>query len=213
MSKPTKAMALAALVAIAVYALMWVGYRQHWGWLDTMDSFALDNLHRYGIRHPGWVTCWNAYCNALSPKMFRLFGLVVAVIAVVRRHLRAALFLVISVGLSSTVTAVAKGLANRPRPATALVHSPSSSFPSGHAVGAMVGVLALLTVLLPLLHGSSRVAAIAVGAVVIVTIGFGRVALNVHNPSDVLAGWALGYLYFYLCLLLVKPTRQPAERH
>jgi len=27
-------------------------------------------------------------------------------------------------------------------------------------------------------------------------IGIGRVVLNVHYPSDVLAGWALGYAYF-----------------
>ena len=34
------------------------------------------------------------------------------------------------------------------------------------------------------------------GAVLVVAIGIGRVVLNVHHPSDVLAGWALGYAYF-----------------
>jgi membrane-associated phospholipid phosphatase len=40
-----------------------------------------------------------------------------------------------------------------------------------------------------------------------VAIGIGRVVLNVHHPSDVLAGWSLGYAYFVACLLMVPPTR------
>jgi membrane-associated phospholipid phosphatase len=34
--------------------------------------------------------------------------------------------------------------------------------------------------------------------------------LNVHNPSDVIAGWALGYVYFVGCLLLLVPWRVKA---
>jgi membrane-associated phospholipid phosphatase len=33
------------------------------------------------------------------------------------------------------------------------------------------------------------------------------VVLNVHHPSDVLAGWALGYAYFVACVLMVPPAR------
>ena len=47
---------------------------------------------------------------------------------------------------------------------------------------------------------------------VIVAVGVGRVALNVHHPSDVLAGWALGYAYVVLCLAVVHPRgERPAE--
>jgi membrane-associated phospholipid phosphatase len=114
---------------------------------------------------------------------------------------------VISVELSGLITEIAKYAANRPRPATALVSAPSTSFPSGHALGVMVGVLALLTIILPVIHRSLRVWLIAFGAVTVIAIGIGRVVLNVHHPSDVVAGWALGYAYFVACLLLVPPTR------
>ena len=42
---------------------------------------------------------------------------------------------------------------------------------------------------------------------IVIAIGIGRVVLNVHHPSDVIAGWALGYAYFVACLLMVPPSR------
>lgn len=195
-----------AVLAFAVYALMWVGYALQWEWLDTVDSSSLEALHGYGIRHPGWVDFWYVFCAAFGPAAFRLLGVVVIVIALVRRNLRSALFVVISLELSGLVTQVAKELAERPRPGSALVYAPSSSFPSGHAVGVMIGVLTLCTVALPLLRPRLRLVTMVAGAVIVVAIGFGRVALNVHYPSDVVAGWALGYLYVVACLFMLRPS-------
>jgi membrane-associated phospholipid phosphatase len=196
-----------AVAAVAVYALMWIGYALQWNWLTTIDSSALDVFYRYGIAHPDWVIGWNVFCTLLGPTVFRLLALVVIIVALVRRNLRVAFFLVISVELSGLVIEIAKRAANRPRPATALVTAPSSALPSGHALGVMVGVLALLTVLLPAVHRPLRTWLIGLGAVVVVLIGIGRVVLNVHHPSDVIAGWVLGYAYFVACLLMVPPSR------
>jgi len=115
------------------------------------------------------------------------------------------LFLVISVELMGFVTEVAKRIAGRPRPATAMTDAVSSSFPSGHALGVMVGVLALLTVAWPFTGQRLRMPLVVLGAALAFTVGFSRVVLNVHHPSDVLAGWALGFLYYLLCVRLVPP--------
>jgi len=134
------------------------------------------------------------------------FALALIVVALARRNLRVALFLVISVELSGLVTEAVKAAANRPRPAEALVHAPTTSFPSGHALGVMVGVPALLTVVSPVVRRPRPVWLIAVGAIVVIAIGVGRVVLNVHHISDVLAGWALGYGWFAVCALIVPPV-------
>jgi undecaprenyl-diphosphatase len=200
-----------AALAVAVYALMWIGYASQWNWLTTIDSSWLDVGHRYGVAHPGWVTAWNVFCTVLGPTAFRLLTLVVIIFSLVRRNLRVAFFLVISVELTGLITEIAKYAADRPRPVTALVSAPSTSFPSGHALGVMVGVLALLTVVLPVMRRPLRAWLVAFGSLIVIAIGIGRVVLNVHYPSDVVAGWALGYAYFVVCLLMVPPSRPVTE--
>jgi membrane-associated phospholipid phosphatase len=200
-----------AACALAFYALLWIGFEQRWTWIGAVDRRALDAMFAYGTAHPGWVLYWNLFCTVLGPTVFRLVALVLIVVALSRRHVRTAMFLVISVELSGLITEAAKAAANRPRPVEALVGAASTSFPSGHALGVMVGVLALLTLLLPVVRRPLRVWLVLVGALVVVAIGVGRVVLCVHHPSDVLAGWALGYSWFVVCLLLVPPATPVTE--
>jgi membrane-associated phospholipid phosphatase len=193
------------VVAVLVYATMWIGYAQNWIWLDDFDTELLQTFHNIGAKRPGWVSFWHVFCTVFGPNGFRLVALVLVVVALVRRNVATAVFLVVSIGLMGLVTEGAKHIAGRPRPAMALVFGSSTSFPSGHALGVMVGVLALLAVLWPYLSGRWRRVLVVLGGVLIVSVGVARVILNVHHPSDVLAGWALGYLYYLLCVRLVPP--------
>ena len=112
----------------------------------------------------------------------------------------------LTAGLSGPLIELAKHLADRQRPPTAMVFAYSLSFPSGHALGVMVGVLVLLTIAWPFVRPRLRGWLVVVGALIVIFIGVGRVVLNVHHPSDVVAGWALGYLYFLLCLWVIGWT-------
>jgi len=201
-------LAASVAAALAVYALLWTGHVLQWNWLSAMDSSALEALHRYGAARPRWVTGWDVFCTVFGPTVFRLLTLVVIVVALIQRKLRVALFLVISVELSGLVTEITKLAADRPRPEGALVFAHATAFPSGHALGVLVSVLALLTIALPVTRQPIRPWLIAGGAVIVIAIGVGRVVLNVHHPSDVLAGWALGYAYFVACVLIVPPARR-----
>jgi undecaprenyl-diphosphatase len=202
------------VVAVLVYAAMWIGYAQNWTWLDTVDTQLLQTFHNIGATRPGWVSFWDVFCTVFGPNGFRVIALVFVIVALVRRNVATPVFLVASVGLMGVVTEGAKFIAGRPRPEMALVYGSSTSFPSGHALGAMVGVLALLTVLWPSLTRRRRTVLAVLGGVLVVLVGSARVVLNVHHPSDVLAGWALGYLYYLLCMRLVPPRgiRAAAER-
>lgn len=175
------------------------------GWVSRFDWSLLNPAHDVGVKHPVWVRFWDGVSFALGPVPLRLLGTVAAVVELVRRNVRAALVLVACAPLSGLVTAAAKALAQRPRPATMLVAVPSWSFPSGHALEAMSALLALVAVALPALGRALGRVAVAVAALSVALVGVARVALNVHYPSDVLAGWSLGYLYCLVCLLVFRP--------
>jgi undecaprenyl-diphosphatase len=85
-----------------------------------------------------------------------------------------------------------------------LILESSSAFPSGHALGVTVAVLAFITLAWPHLHRAMRGPVAVVGVATVALVGLARVALNVHHPSDVLAGWALGLLYFLLCMTVLR---------
>ncbi|MCV7278065.1 phosphatase PAP2 family protein [Mycolicibacterium flavescens] len=201
-----------ALAALALYALLWIAVAQQWNWVTTVDSAALNPFHRYGSDHPGWVLGWDIFCTLLGPGAFRLATAVLIIVALIRRSFRLALFLFLTVELAGLVTELAKAAADRPRPDTAFVTALGTSFPSGHALGVLVAVAALLTVALPTVRKPLRGYLIGAGALIVIAIGVGRVVLNVHHPSDVLAGWALGYAYFVTCLLLAPPNRPVTQR-
>jgi len=88
-----------------------------------------------------------------------------------------------------------KALYGRPRPDLvpheAYVYS--ASFPSGHSTMSTAAFLTL-AMLVASLESKRRSKALAYGlaAFVVVGVGFSRVYLGVHWPSDVLAGWCLG---------------------
>ncbi len=197
------------LAAVALYALLWVGHRQHWGWLHAFDWALLNPAHDIGIKHAGWVWFWVVVSFVLGPVPLRLLGLVAGAFLLVRRRVRMGLLLLACGPLNGFITLVAKNLARRPRPATALVYATETSFPSGHALEAMCSLLALLTLWLPVMNSRrARVVAMVLAGMGVFAVGVARVALNVHHPSDVIAGWALGYVYFMLCLWAFRPESQ-----
>jgi membrane-associated phospholipid phosphatase len=197
------------VAAAAVYLALWVGWSMQWAWLNAVDVWGLGAFYRFGVDHPAWVTFWQVLCTVLGPTAFRIVGLVVIIVALRHRQFRLALFLVFSVELSGLVTEALKAAAHRPRPPTALVFAPSWSFPSGHALGVSAAVLALTVIVLPHVRRDRWGWVIAGGALTVLVIGFGRVVLNVHNPTDVLAGWAAGYVLFAASLLVL--SRSPVS--
>ena len=101
-------------------------------------------------------------------------------------------------GFALAVTLVKLEVA-RPRPPLpyAVMAVDGYSFPSGHALGVTTATLILAwTIARWLIHSwNGRIAVWMTAIVIIGGVGFSRVYLGVHYPSDVIAGWLLGAIW------------------
>lgn len=111
-----------------------------------------------------------------------------------RRHEPQRARLWIGLGLSTYALQIGiKAVVGRERPDLweHLVQTGSSSFPSGHALAGAT-FYPLLASSLSRVAPRWRVAWWVLGIGLGFFVGFGRLYLGVHWPSDVLAGWAMG---------------------
>jgi membrane-associated phospholipid phosphatase len=187
--------AAVALVLVAVpFALLLFLVQDKWHPLARADSGARDDLHSYAVDHGPFVTAMKALSTLGSaPVYIAVFAAVVGWL-LWRRLPRLALFVVVTVAGSSLLNQVVKVAVDRSRPVLPdpVAHANGMSFPSGHAQSAVVAYSVLLLVFLPVLRGAWRPTGVAVAVLMVLGIGFSRVALGVHYVSDVLAGYVLG---------------------
>ena len=110
------------------------------------------------------------------------------------------------------VTALLKIAASRARPdlLPQVVLETSFSFPSGHSTSAaaVFGILGWAAVR----YGASKPIVWVLVAVLVGLIGLSRIALAVHWPSDVLAGWLLGTGWLLICVSCLR-GKLPSRRH
>lgn len=124
-------------------------------------------------------------------------NLLLIFLLIVRKNQKAAtlVFLVAITGLG--LKFLLKALFERPRPANPIVEGITNfSYPSGHALMS-VAFYGLLILLLNEITSNWLVKRVVIftSVLLIFLIGFSRVYLRVHYPTDVLAGYLLGIIW------------------
>ena len=186
------AVALALVAVPGGLTLLLVDER--WASLLRVDNGARGSLHNFAVTHTGFVGAMQLISDFGSALSWQIVLVPVVGWLLWRRLPRLALFVVITAAGSSLLNTVVKTSVHRLRPVLThpVAHEPGSSFPSGHAQAAIVGYVVLLLVFLPILHGVWRRAAVTFAVLMVLAIGFSRIALGVHYLSDVLGGYFLG---------------------
>lgn len=100
---------------------------------------------------------------------------------------------------------VLKEIFHRSRPIGALVAETSSSFPSAHSVIAIAFYVFIFSLLAKnAKRRFSKYLLISVAIFISFLLGFSRLYLGVHYLSDVLAGYAIGYIWFLIGVYGIK---------
>lgn len=195
---------LFAFLTIAVFSGMTVSFDKN-GLLAIRD-FTTSDLS-FGR---GWLTTAARDITALGGDLVGGLVLLGALaFLLVSREAATALQLLAIVLSGRLIGAGLKLLLHRDRPQLVPhgVETYSTSFPSGHALMAVI-LYGSLAVLLTRDHDpGSKLVAAAFAALLIVLVGGSRVYLGVHWPSDVAAGWLAGLAWTAMGLAVAAQVR------
>jgi len=196
-----------AALCFVLFGLLALAVVQGWGPIarfddrgDPAQSWAVDS---------GWLhRPLRVVEDAFSTTGMAVQTAILAAVMWVKGHRRAAVFAVGVMVATWAATTVVKLVVGRERPEWQLADEllSSKSFPSAHAseVSAFAGVLIVLVAML-VRRGNLRRAAYAGVVLLAVLVGFDRILLGRHFPSDVVGGALLGAGFVLLGLAAYSP--------
>jgi undecaprenyl-diphosphatase len=157
---------------------------------------------------PAWVETALLDLTALGGST--VLGLMVTAVVgflVLQERYRTALVVAVTSASGELLNMVMKNLFLRPRPDVVphLRDVASSSFPSGHAMESAIIYLTLGAMLMRVAERRlTKIYCLGWALLLTFLVGMSRVYLGVHYPTDVLAGWIMGFVWASICWLVAQ---------
>jgi membrane-associated phospholipid phosphatase len=172
------------------------------------ESFAFDTnfllwLHQFA--NPSLDKLMLLITNLGNPNTVVIVAVINFLLLWWRRYRQEAKFFVLACLGALILNTGLKLFFSKPRPELwhRLISEKSFSFPSGHALGSMVlyGFIAYeLATHYP--HFAKVIYSFTI--ILIAAIGMSRLYLGVHWPTDIIAGYGVGFLWLMICITMLK---------
>lgn len=206
-------LAIAAVAAFGLglpFLLLAVLVRGRWDPLLRLDLAVARELNELARSSGALVRALDVVAVVFDPNVFRVAAVGIAVWLFVRHSPRLAVWTLVTSLVGALLGVLLKVVVGRARPALddPVAHAGGLSFPSGHALGSVVGCGVLLLVLTPLLSAAWRRVAWTAAVLIVLLVGFDRIALGVHYLSDVVAGWVIGVCWVALTAAVFEAWRR-----
>jgi undecaprenyl-diphosphatase len=136
---------------------------------------------------------------------------ILGAILVYQRNWRSLLYLLVTPVGSFLLNRTLKLYFHRERPHLWEVFSPdlSYAFPSGHTMASASCAIVLIVLAW---HTRWRWVVFTLASLFVLTIGWTRIYLGMHYPSDVLAGWLLAIAWSVFTLLIIQPNHRSLKQ-
>jgi len=194
------------------------------GEVNEDDTTALDNRILLAFRDeqglpigPRWLVQVIADLSALGSAVIATSVVVIATAYLMLSQRRRHALMIAACGLGApAVMEVLKQFHDRPRPSVVTPVDPTIglSFPSGHTLAA-TAIYLTLGVLIASAADRRRIKVFVMVIAVLLafTVGFTRVYLGAHYPTDVVGGWMVGLAWALFCggIARVLELRQKAR--
>lgn len=188
---------LFGIAALGFVALFW-GVTTNASWVKTFDQIVIQTV-RFP-QSPWKNTLVMGYTTCFNPVPLIAMILIGVAFLFIKHYYWATFFFLFTTVTGTILNSVVKTIVQRPRPTfEPLMHYGGFSFPSGHSSGSML-VLGCVMVLISSFVSRRwlRQSLHGILAILILLVGYSRIYVGVHYPSDVLAGYCLGYLVTFI---------------
>lgn len=177
-----------------------------------MKSFLIEIsiINLFQSFQPSWLTSFMSFISSISSTVSYFFIVPIIAVFFYFKHYKKEAFFSVFITLGNILNPIIKNIVNRARPTNDLVkvleEKTTSSFPSGHAMGAIIfyGFLIYLVWKLPFKH---KKIITFILTIFILFVGISRIYLGTHWPTDVLAGYIIGIIWLMFVIFLYKKYR------
>ena len=179
------------IVFIATLVFIGIAVGVQTGYLDGFDDTVRYRV--YSMRSDKLTVFWKFITHSGDRYVVILLG----IILLLKKSLREKYGVKFAIAaLSSTALyQIMKYIFQRPRPnlALRLIEQGGYSFPSGHSMNCLVSYGILIYLLLRYCENRRLAKLLSFGlGLLTILIGFSRVYVGVHYPTDIIGGWSLG---------------------
>lgn len=168
-----------------------------------IDDFISKQI--FSLRNPALTTLM-LFISFMGSQAIMAGAAIIVILLTLRKHRKETFIFSVLLLMGALASFSLKYLYKVPRPIfSVLINEKSYSYPSGHALNSLL-FYATITYFIYHFTKNKKVSVLVgvLSTVLIFLIGFSRIYLGVHHPSDVVSGYIFGFLLFVVTILVDK---------